>query len=74
MPQKRYAPRPSDGAMVLVEAQPGSAPVYSQTKAGTPVDADLVAGAVDGQDIVIDTAALKIWVRIAGTWRFAQLT
>jgi len=39
-----------------------------QTKAGTPVDGDIVGGAIDG-DIVFDTTALKIWVRSGGVWK-----
>jgi hypothetical protein len=39
-----------------------------QTKAGTPVDGDIVGGAVDG-NIVVDTTASKIWVRVGGVWK-----
>lgn len=40
----------------------------AQTKAGTPVDGDITGGAADG-DMVVDTTASKIWVRIGGTWK-----
>lgn len=40
--------------------------------AGTPTGASV--GPTGASSIVIDTSALKIWVRIAGTWRFASLT
>lgn len=40
----------------------------TQTKAGTPVDGDIVGGAADG-NFVVDTTGNKIWVRIGGTWK-----
>lgn len=45
-----------------------AASVNLQTKAGTPVDGDITGGAADG-DVVVDTSASKIWVRIGGTWK-----
>jgi hypothetical protein len=62
----RFGPRPSDGQPVRIEGP--TSPLNVQTKAGTPTDADIVAGAADG-DVVIDTTASKIWVRIGGTWK-----
>lgn len=45
-----------------------SASLGVQVKAGTPVDGDIVGGAVSG-NIVVDTTASKIWVRVGATWK-----
>lgn len=71
MPQ-RYAPRPADGVPVRVEGT-ANAPASVPMKAGTPTDADVVNGAQDG-DMIGDSSATKLWIRIAGTWRFVTLT
>ena len=83
MPTERWTLRPIDGASVRVEGPTADIVVMEQkldpaslnlqVKAGTPDDADIVFGAGSG-DIVIDTAANKIWVRVGSTWRFASLT
>ena len=67
MPQPTHYLRPKDGA--VVKAETTFVPMQTlQTKAGTPTDADVVGGASDG-DIIIDTTASKIWVRIGGVWK-----
>jgi hypothetical protein len=66
MPTNRFVPRPSDGVIVRSESTPSALNV--QVKAGTPTDADIAGGAADG-DMIIDTTASKIWVRIGGTWK-----
>ena len=66
MPVQRFGLRPSDGQPVRLEGV--VSPTNIQTKAGTPTDADIVGGAADG-DVIIDTTASKIWVRIGGTWK-----
>lgn len=40
-----------------------------KTKAGTPTDADLVAGMQQSGAMIIDTTANKIWVRFGTTWK-----
>jgi hypothetical protein len=40
-----------------------------KVKAGTPTDADLVAGMQQSGAMIIDTTAFKIWVRFGATWK-----
>lgn len=42
--------------------------VKVQVKAGTPVDGDILGGAVDGM-VVADTTGNKLWVRVGGVWK-----
>lgn len=67
MTARRFAPRPSDGALVPVSSPIGEV-ITLPTKAGTPTDADVPGGASDG-DTIVDTTASKIWIRIGGTWK-----
>ena len=39
-----------------------------QTKAGAPVDADIVGGAADG-DVMVDTTNSRLFFRAGGTWK-----
>jgi len=66
MPTVKYGQRAADGVTVRLES--GQSALNVQTKAGTPTDADIVAGAADG-DVIIDVTASKIWVRIGGSWK-----
>lgn len=44
-----------------------------QTKAGVPVDGDIVVGAESG-DVVLDTTNSRIYFRVGTTWKYAALT
>ncbi len=46
--------------------------LVTQVKAGTPADADL--DNPQSGNIVVDTTAGKIWVRVGSTWKYATLT
>jgi len=66
MPKRIYQARP-DGVLVRTESPIGVVETMA-LKAGTPTDADVPGGASDG-DVIVDTTASKIWVRIGGTWK-----
>jgi len=82
---ERFVHRPVDGAIVRVEGAAAVVNVITspqkldpaslnlQVKNGTPDDSDIVGAAASG-DIVVDTAANKLWIRVGATWKYASLT